>query len=268
MRKWAVYSGGVRKLGGKTIFDSRDWHRIFSFSDGLGILCWGHLQVLGTNKTIDEETSHEPQTLGSDDEFPTGNGRFFIVFPHLLEFDVELWASGPFLFPESDAFLSDVPWWKTWRISVLIFDFPSLSKLWDSCKWRLLPHPTPIPCYRQFQKIRTATQRVLLPRLSVWSEHPYTELNSSEMYTLVFPVSLKPIDGTCRFLPEVIEKTQVFQSRALNKLKELLFSLDIPIYIYIYIYIYICISPGGLGLWCRVLPCSGCGNVRSSRWVE
>lgn len=105
--------GRCQEVGGKTIFDSRDWHRIFSFSDGLGILCWGHLQVLGTNKTIDEETSHEPQTLGSDDEFPTGNGRFFIVFPHLLEFDVELWASGPFLFPESDAFLSDVPWWKT-----------------------------------------------------------------------------------------------------------------------------------------------------------
>ena len=40
------------------------------------------------------------------------------------------------------------------------------------------------------------------------------------MYTIVFAVSLKPIDGTCRFLPEVFDrKNQVFQLRAFKKVE-------------------------------------------------
>ena len=36
-------------------------------SDGFGFLCWDHLQVLGTSKAIDEETSHR----GEPDPAPT-----------------------------------------------------------------------------------------------------------------------------------------------------------------------------------------------------
>ena len=51
------------------------------------------------------------------------------------------------------------------------------------------------------------------------------------MYTIVFAVSLKPIDVTCRFLPEVFDrKNKVFQLRAFKKVEGTsVLNLDIPL---------------------------------------